>query len=295
MPDKSKTPSKPVAGKHAVSKPAVAKPAVARPAALTKPAAKNAKAEKTIKLDLAPVAGKSAAAAKAALTASTSTPAKALATAPAKAEKTLAPELAKPAKPVTSEPAKVAPAAAAAVEPAKVPAAPKSEPAPAPVAKAQPAPAPQPAPAAQPAPVAQPAPAPAARPGVSAPESLTGMAATGLDQAREAYSTFRNSAETFAGSLGASRDVTARGFQEFSTTLIGAFQHQADATFGYLKALGSVRTLSEAIELQSSHARQQFETMTSQAKALAGIASRTATEATEPVRQALDKTLRRAS
>ena len=42
-------------------------------------------------------------------------------------------------------------------------------------------------------------------------------------------------------------------------------------------------------------ARKQFEALSTQAKTLAGIASRTAQEATAPVREALDATLRRAS
>ncbi len=56
-----------------------------------------------------------------------------------------------------------------------------------------------------------------------------------------------------------------------------------------------MRTLSEAIELQARHARQQFETVTAQAKTLAGIVNRTANETTEPVKKAIDVALRRSA
>ncbi len=144
-------------------------------------------------------------------------------------------------------------------------------------------------------------------PPVSKPESLTATvasaapagigspAAASVDQAREAFASMRSSADTLTGSLGTSRDAAAKGMQDFATTLIDAMHTQLAATLDYLKALATVRTLSEAIELQSSHARQQFETVTDHAKALAKIATRTATDAAAPVGNVLDGTRKRSS
>jgi phasin len=126
--------------------------------------------------------------------------------------------------------------------------------------------------------------------GISSPE-----AAASVDQAREAFASMRSSADTLTGSLGTSRDAAAKGMQDFATTLIDAMHTQLAATLDYFKALATVRTLSEAIELQSSHARQQFETVTDHAKALAKIATRTATDAAAPVGNVLDGTRKRSS
>ncbi len=127
------------------------------------------------------------------------------------------------------------------------------------------------------------------------PKAVRGVADTGLAQARDAYATLKHSAETLSSSLNTSGEAAARGLKSFSTTMLEQMQTNTDATLGFLRAMAGVRTLSEAIELQARHARQQFDTVTAQAKTLAGIVNKTATETAEPVRKALDSSIRRAS
>lgn len=127
------------------------------------------------------------------------------------------------------------------------------------------------------------------------PRALNDLATTGLSQARESYATFRDSAEALGAGFEKGSHAAARGLQDFSKTFLEAVQANADATLGFLRALTEVRSLSEVIEVQSRHARRQFETVSSQAKALAGIASRTASETAEPVREALDRSLKRSA
>jgi phasin len=124
------------------------------------------------------------------------------------------------------------------------------------------------------------------------PKAMQELATSSLDQAREAYQKARTSAETLSHSVGSSGEAAAKGVQDFSRTLIDAIQSNTDATLGFLKAMSGVRSLSEAVELQARHARTQFESVTEQAKTLAGIANRTVTETTQPVRQAFDQALK---
>lgn len=220
-------------------------------------------------------------------------PAKPAATAlPKNPAKTAAKPAAKAApRPVAATPAPVKPAAPVAAPKVEAPkpeiAAAVAKPAaPAPMAKA-------PAPVAPLTPVA--AAVTAVLPPDVLPKAVKGVADTGLAQARDAYASIRQSAETLSSGLNTSGEAAARGLQSFSTTMLEQIQSNADATLGFLRALAGVKTLSEAIELQARHARQQFETMTAQAKALAGIVNKTATETAAPVRKALDSTLHRAS
>jgi len=118
---------------------------------------------------------------------------------------------------------------------------------------------------------------------------------TGLAQARDAYATLKHSAETLSTSFGTSGEAAARGIKSLSATMLEHMQVNADATLGFLRAMAGVKSVSEAIELQARHARQQFETVTAQAKTLAGIVNRTASETAEPVRKAFDASIRRAS
>jgi phasin family protein len=158
------------------------------------------------------------------------------------------------------------------------------------------------APARQAAAVKTDAPAPAKAaprvviPGAEAlPRAIKDVAKTNVAQARDAFATVRQSTEALAAGFGTGGEAAAKGIKSFQAALVEALQANTDATLGYWRSLGSVKTMSEAIELQAHTARKQFEALHAQAKTLAGIASRTAQETTAPVRQALDATLRRAS
>ncbi|MFO1147608.1 MAG: TIGR01841 family phasin [Alsobacter sp.] len=283
------------------AKPASAKPATAKPAAPKAVAARPAPA-KAVAAKPKPVA--KVAAAKPAV-------AKAAPTRPAQAK-------AAPAKPaVTAEaprPAAAKPVHAKAEIASKVEVPKVEAPKPAPV----PAPAPAPVapaavqvlkPAVAPVEAKRPTPAPKAAPELTVttvsasiglpfvptgalPKAMQDFAHSGLDQAREAYQKARTSAETLTHGVGSSGEAAAKGVQDFSRTLIDAIQANTDATLGFLKAMSGVRSLSEAVELQARHARTQFESVTEQAKTLAGIANRTVTETTQPVRQAFDQALK---
>lgn len=258
--------AKPVAAKPVAAKPIAAKPVTTK-AAAAKPVATT------------PVATKPAprAPARTAHPVAQAKPAAAV-----KAEAPAAPAPAKP-QPAARPVAAAAPVAAPPVAQARIPA---------------PAPAPIPTPVL--APVLPDAAALAASvkavlPPETLPKAVRGVADTGLAQARDAYATLKHSAETLSTSFGTSGEAAARGIKSLSATMLEHMQVNADATLGFLRAMAGVKSVSEAIELQARHARQQFETVTAQAKTLAGIVNRTASETAEPVRKAFDASIRRAS
>jgi hypothetical protein len=129
----------------------------------------------------------------------------------------------------------------------------------------------------------------AAAPADRLPKAVQEMAETGIGQARDAYVRIKTAAETLASGLETSGSATSKGVHAYSVAVIEAMQVHLDAGFGLMRSLAGVRTVSEAIELQTSHARRQFEAVNAQAKTLASIANRTATEAAAPVRDALGR------
>jgi len=129
----------------------------------------------------------------------------------------------------------------------------------------------------------------AAAPAERLPKAVQEMAETGLGQARDAYARMKTAAEALASGLESSSSVTSKGVHAYSVAVIESLQANLDAGFGLMRSLVAVRTVSEAIELQTGHARRQFEAVNAQAKTLASIASRTATEAAAPVRDALGR------
>lgn len=126
-------------------------------------------------------------------------------------------------------------------------------------------------------------------------ESVRKVAERGLEQTRSAYDQFRTATEEATGSFETSYAAAAKGLHEFNAKAIDALKSNADATFELMKALMSVTTVSEAITLQTEHARKQFEALTLQTKELAEIAKKVATETAEPLKTSVVKTFGKAA
>ena len=54
----------------------------------------------------------------------------------------------------------------------------------------------------------------------------------------------------------------------------------------------AAKTLAEAIELQSTFARQQFDSLSTQAKDMQEFATKLSTDVTAPVKEAFEKTFK---
>ena len=176
--------------------------------------------------------------------------------------------------------------------------------------KAAPAPAaaveaPVSAPKAAPAPVAAPA---VAAPVVAAPavdvkeavkavetkvaevqENVRKATEQGVEQTRAAYAKLKTAADAATASLETSYSVATKGVSEFNAKAIDALQSNTLAAFDFVKALAGAKSVSEAITLQTEHARKQYEAVTAQAKELAEIAKKVATDSAEPIKAQLTK------
>lgn len=126
-------------------------------------------------------------------------------------------------------------------------------------------------------------------------EPLRQMADVSLEQARDAFAAIKTSSDRLTRGVEASAEAGSRGIRMIGVTLFGAIQANTEAAFDYLRAMTEVKSMSTAVELQSRHARQQFESLTAQAKELTAVASTAAAETAEPLRQALGEILRKAS
>ena len=81
----------------------------------------------------------------------------------------------------------------------------------------------------------------------------------------------------------------------YNAKVIEAFQSNVNATFDYFNSLIASKTVAEAVELSTGHARKQFEVLTSQAKDLSALAQKVASESSEPLKSSVEKTFRPAA
>ena len=87
------------------------------------------------------------------------------------------------------------------------------------------------------------------------PEQMRAFAEKGVSQARDSYAKFKDAAETHNGTI----------------------------------ELFGVKTPAAAMELWTSHAKKQYETLTAQAKELAELGQKVATETVEPIKASASK------
>jgi phasin len=121
------------------------------------------------------------------------------------------------------------------------------------------------------------------------PESMRAFAEKGVSQARDSYAKFKDAAESQNSTIEAVFTSASKGASAYSAKLMEFMKANTTAALDFAQELLGVKSPSEALELYTSHARKQFETFGAQAKELAEIAQKVATETAEPIKASASK------
>ena len=116
------------------------------------------------------------------------------------------------------------------------------------------------------------------------PEQMRVFAEKGVSQARDHYAKFKDAAETHNGTIEAVFTIASKGASEYSARLMEIVKANTTANLDFAQELLGVKSPSEAMELWTSHARKQLETVTAQAKELSELGQKVATETAEPIK-----------
>ncbi|MGY3532910.1 MULTISPECIES: phasin [Bradyrhizobium] len=121
------------------------------------------------------------------------------------------------------------------------------------------------------------------------PEQVRAFAEKGVLQARDSYAKFKDAAETHNSTVEAVFSSMNKGATAYSAKLIEFFKANTSSSLDFAQELFSVKSPTEAVELWTSHARKQFETYTAQAKELAELGQKVASETAEPIKASASK------
>jgi phasin len=121
------------------------------------------------------------------------------------------------------------------------------------------------------------------------PESMRALAEKGVSQARDSYAKFKDAAESQNSTIEAVFTSASKGASAYSAKLMEFMKANTTATLDFAQELLGAKSPSEALELYTSHARKQFETYGAQAKELAEIAQKVASETAEPIKASASK------
>ena len=116
------------------------------------------------------------------------------------------------------------------------------------------------------------------------PEQMRAFAEKGVSQARDNYAKFKDVAETHNGTVEAVFATASKGASEYSAKLMEMMKANSTATLDFAQALIGVKSPSEAMELWTAHAKAQYEAFTANAKQLAELSQKVATETAEPIK-----------
>jgi phasin len=121
------------------------------------------------------------------------------------------------------------------------------------------------------------------------PEQMRAFAEKGVSQARDSYAKFKDAAETHNGTVEAVFTTASKGASEYSTKLMEFMKANTTSALDFAQELFGVKTPAAALELWTSHTRKSFETYAAQAKELAEIGQKVATETVEPIKASASK------
>jgi len=126
-------------------------------------------------------------------------------------------------------------------------------------------------------------------PNVEVPAAFRDFAEKGIAQAKGNYEKLKTAAEEAGDLLEDTYSTASKGMSEYGLKVIELSRANANAAFDFATELFGVKSLSEAIELTTSHTRKQFEALTAQGKELTSIAQKVVTDTTEPIKGSVAK------
>jgi phasin len=129
-------------------------------------------------------------------------------------------------------------------------------------------------------------------PQVEVPAPFREFAEKGVAQMKAGYDKLKTAAEEATDVIEDTFETARAGATELNLKALEAVKTNTDATFGFIRSLMTAKTLAEAVELQSTFAKAQFEALTAQTKDFQETAKKVAEETIEPSKAAMTKTFK---
>lgn len=127
--------------------------------------------------------------------------------------------------------------------------------------------------------------------GVEVPAAFREIAEKTVSQAKVAYDRAKVSAEEATEVLEDTFSATSKHASDLNMALLGNARTNINAAFEFAEKLFGVKTVAEAVELQSAFARKQFESLTAQTKDMQTKAQKAAEECCKPAKDSVARTM----
>ncbi len=129
-------------------------------------------------------------------------------------------------------------------------------------------------------------------PAFEVPTGVREFAEKSIEKAKENYAVMKTAAEEATDMLEDSYETSRQGVLEINMKALDAAKVSTDATFAYAKDMMAVKTLAEAVELQTAFVHQQFDSLVAQAKEMQELVSKVATDSSQPAKDVFQKSIK---
>jgi phasin len=126
-------------------------------------------------------------------------------------------------------------------------------------------------------------------PKMEVPAAFRELAERSVAQARDGYEKIKAVAEDATDVLEDTYATASKGAADYTLKTINIARQNTNAAFDFYTELLTVKSLSQAVELTSTHARKQFDAFVEQGKELSALAQKVATETSEPLKSGVSK------
>ena len=124
-------------------------------------------------------------------------------------------------------------------------------------------------------------------PKMEVPAAFRDFAEKSVTQAKDNWEKMKAASEEASDLIEDSYATASKGAADYGLKLIEASRTNTNSMFDYATQLMSVKSLSEAVELSTSHLRKQFDTLSAQSKELTALAQKVTTETVEPIKESV--------
>jgi phasin len=124
-------------------------------------------------------------------------------------------------------------------------------------------------------------------PKMEVPAAFREFAEKSVTQAKDNWEKMKAATEEATDLMEGSYATASKGAADYGLKMIEAARANTNAMFDYATELMAVKSLSEAVELSTAHARKQFDAVSAQTKEFSALAQKVAADTTEPIKESV--------
>ncbi len=123
------------------------------------------------------------------------------------------------------------------------------------------------------------------------PAAFREYAEKGVQQARDTYKSYKSIAEDATDALEDSFASVTKGTTELQAHALGVAKSNVNAGFELVERMIGVKSLAEALEIQTDFARRQFDTLATQTREFQAIVTKVQADSAKPFKDGVSKAM----